>query len=503
MKTQIIQLEPHDDVVSTRDKMGWSQTSRILLVWPDKGRILYRRLDLIILARHSRSLGSQLALVTGDAEVRYNADQVGIPVFNALRQAQDAHWRLPFYRKSRYLRRIPPLNREALREKPDQKQAGWREPRIIYWIAFTSSVLALLALVIVLLPGASISLAPQTQVQEVTLPVMANEKIATLNLAGSLPAHWTSIVVEGRSAISTTGTVQVPVAPASGTIQFINLTESSVTIPVGTLVSTLGSDPIWYATTKEGKVASGIGKTTFIPIQAVQPGESGNLPAGMIQAINGPLGLQLSVINLAPILHGVDKSAPAPNSDDRSRLYNRLLASLSQTAMQELQKRYVDPPIKSGIPILPSLRFSSVIEKIYDPTENFPAEQLQLSLRLEFRALEIYPQDLQNLVTPLLDASLPEDHTVIPDTLNITSLNKPILDEENTARWTLRAQRQIQAVIAPEKAIQLAKGTTIEKARQSLLDHLPVDKTPLIRPFPSWWPYTPFLPFRMDVQIEK
>jgi hypothetical protein len=223
----------------------------------------------------------------------------------------------------------------------------------------------------------------------------------------------------------------------------------------------------------------------------------------MIQAINGPLGLQLSVINLAPILHGVDKSAPAPNSDDRSRLYNRLLASLSQTAMQELQKRYVDPPIKSGIPILPSLRFSSVIEKIYNPTENFPAEQLQLSLRLEFRALEIYPQDLQNLVIPLLDASLPEDHTVIPDTLNITSLNKPILDEENTARWTLRAQRQIQAVIAPEKAIQLAKGTTIEKARQSLLDHLPVDKTPLIRPFPSWWPYTPLLPFRMDVQIEK
>jgi hypothetical protein len=36
MKTQIIQLESHDDIISIRDKMGWSQTSRILLVWPEK-----------------------------------------------------------------------------------------------------------------------------------------------------------------------------------------------------------------------------------------------------------------------------------------------------------------------------------------------------------------------------------------------------------------------------------------------------------------------------------
>ena len=73
MKTQIIQLEAHDDIVSTRDKMGWSQTSRIVLVWPNKGKILDRRLDLVLLQRHSMLLGAQLALVTQEEEILFHA----------------------------------------------------------------------------------------------------------------------------------------------------------------------------------------------------------------------------------------------------------------------------------------------------------------------------------------------------------------------------------------------------------------------------------------------
>jgi hypothetical protein len=237
-------------------------------------------------------------------------------------------------------------------------------------------------------------------------------------------------------------------------------------------------------------------------VQAVQPGASGNLAAGKIQAISGPLGFQLSVTNLSPTRYGLDKPAPAPNSNDRDRLYNQLLTSLRQTALQELQDRYAGTPLEKGVPILSSLRLASVLEKTYSPLDDSPAEQLQLSLRLEFKALEIYPQDLQNLVTPLLDASLPEGFTVLPDTLNIINFNQPILDKENTAHWTLQAQRKIQAVIIPQKVIQLARGLPIEEARQHLLNHLPIVEKPLIRPFPSWSPYMPFLPLRITVMVK-
>jgi hypothetical protein len=503
MKTQIIQLESHDDVISTRDKMGWSQTSRILLVWPEKGKILFRRLDLVILARHSRSLGSQLALVTGDSEVKYYAKDLGIPVYQNTRQAQEMHWRTPFHLRSRSFRRNPPPDWEALREQRQPGETAWSGNRVLYWLAFSASLLALLALAVFFLPGASIDLVPQTQVQKISLPVKAGEDIPSVNLSGSLPAHWTSILVEGRSTITSTGTMKVPVSPASGNVRFTNLTEKAVSVPPGTLISTLGSDPIWFTTVKEGNVPAGIGKTASLPIQAVQPGTSGNLAAGKIQAISGPLGLQLSVTNLAPTRNGVDKPAPAPSADDRTRLYNQLLASLQKTALQELKIRHQDGGVDSGIPITASLRLATIVDQTYTPEENTPANQLELNLRLEFEALEVTAQDLQNLVTPLLDASLPDHYAALPDTLQILSLDEPVLDENNAVHWTLGAQRDNQAIISPEETVQLAKGLPIADARRRLSDYLPISKTPQINPAPSWWPYTPFLSPRIDVNIEK
>jgi hypothetical protein len=503
MKTQIIQLESHDDVISIRDKMGWSQTSRILLVWPEKGKILNRRLDLVVLVRHSRSLGSQLALVTDDPEVKYNAQDLGIPVFKGTRQAQVTHWRTPYHLRSRNLRQNPPPDWEALKEKKLPEKNSWADNRIVYWLAFSSSIVALLALAAFILPGASIDLVPKTQVQEISLPVKASEEFTSVNLSGSLPAHWTTILVEGRSTITSTGTVNVPISPAAGNVRFTNLTEGAVSVPIGTLISTLDTEPIWFTTIKEGKVPAGIGKTASLPIQAVQPGTSGNLAAGKIQAISGPLGLQLSVTNLAPTRNGVDKPAPAPSADDRARIYNQLLASLQKTALQELTDRYQGGAAENGIPIIPSLRLASIIEKSYTPEENTPAEQLQLNLRLEFEALEVPSQALQQLVTPLLDASLPDHYAALPGTLNITALDEPVLDEKNVTHWTLAAQRKIQAIISPDETVQLAKGLPIADARQRLSDHLAISQKPQIVPVPSWWPYTPFLSPRINVNIEK
>jgi hypothetical protein len=501
MKTQIIQLEPHDDVISTRDKMGWSQTSRILLVWPEKGKILVRRLDLIMLRRHSSSLGSQLALVTSDAEVKFNASYLGIPVYPSPRQAQAVHWRIPFYHRPGLLRRSTrPVDLAALKEKAEPKQSPWMNNRIVYWAAFAISLVAVLALAMVILPGAAIHLTPKTQVQELDLPVSASAKYTIINLAGSLPAHQTLIVVEGRGVITATGTIDVPVSQATGSVQFKNLTDDGIIIPAGTRLSTLGSNPIWFITTREGKVAAGIGKTVLVPVQAVQPGKSGNQPAGKIQAVSGPQGFNLSVINPGPLRGGTDAPAPAPTQEDENRLYNQLLNSLRKTALQELNDRYTGTPLESGFPIISSFQFSKILEKNLSPAVKSPGEMLQLSLRLEFKALEISAQDLQQLVTPLLDASLPEGYTILPDTLSVSALTEPVLDDQEIAHWVLLAQRQLQAVIAPEEAVQIARGLPVAKARQALLIRLPLAKSPDIQTFPSWWIYTPFLPLRIQVE---
>ncbi len=86
MKTQILQLEAHDDVITVRDKLGWGQTGRVVLVWPKRKRsgtkvqLLTRRLDLVLLQRHAANLGLQIALVTSDPAVCTHARELYLPV---------------------------------------------------------------------------------------------------------------------------------------------------------------------------------------------------------------------------------------------------------------------------------------------------------------------------------------------------------------------------------------------------------------------------------------
>ena len=174
---------------------------------------------------------------------------------------------------------------------------------------------------------------------------------------------------------------------------------------------------------------------------------------------------------------------------------------MRKTALQELQDRYTGTSIESGLPILPSFQFSRLLEKTLSPAINTPGELLELSLRLEFKAFEVSAQDLQQLVTPLLDASLPEGYTILPGTLSITTLAEPVLDDQEIAHWNLLAQRQLQAVITPEEAVQLARGLPIAEARQLLFDQLPLAGSPEIKTFPSWWPFTPFLPLRIEAEV--
>jgi len=81
MKTQVIHLDPHDDLISIRDRMAWAKTPRILLVWPKRGHVGVRPLDLTLLRRHAEALGAELGIVTRNGEIRAAARELGIPFF--------------------------------------------------------------------------------------------------------------------------------------------------------------------------------------------------------------------------------------------------------------------------------------------------------------------------------------------------------------------------------------------------------------------------------------
>ena len=81
---QIIYLEPDEDVLSIRDRIETAEAKRVLLVVPPYSDVLTRRVDLQVIQRRSAQAGIEVALVTDDGEIRSQAREVGLPVFDSI-----------------------------------------------------------------------------------------------------------------------------------------------------------------------------------------------------------------------------------------------------------------------------------------------------------------------------------------------------------------------------------------------------------------------------------
>ena len=156
MKTQIITLESHDDLISVRDRMSWAKTPRILLVWPKYEKVTLRQVDLKVLQRHASSLGAQLGLVTRERRVRADAEALHIPVFISAREAQRKPW--PTLGRKRLPYHVPDQNLRDKREQLPVLEEAWRVRPVVRVAAFIVGVLSVLLLVALFIPRAQVKL---------------------------------------------------------------------------------------------------------------------------------------------------------------------------------------------------------------------------------------------------------------------------------------------------------------------------------------------------------
>lgn len=519
MKIQLIRLEEHDDIISARDKLGWGQTGRVVLVWPERAgststdtkstsgsqRIsttpLTSQLDLVLLKRRALELGVQVAFVSRHPQVRAHARTLGIPVFRTPREAQTLHWRRSRRRRFAWQRRSIEARRIAFRQQIAEFQshlplaAHTRLPFLVRAIVFTLGILAILALFTALLPGAHISLTPAIQQQEITFPVSARSDITTINLAGEVPTYPTSTIVEGQATITSTTTTLLPDQFATGSIRFTNLTTETITVPLGTIITTPLPSQIRFATTQMGVISPGPGNSILISIQAVVPGSHANLPAGSIRVLEGSLNYRLTATNTASTRGGTERSAPSPSPEDRIQLYNQLVDILRKNALADLEAT-----MTSGDLLIEStLVLDDQLMKSYEPDGTLPATYLHLTLRMQFSAQKISGADLRQLGMNILNANLPEAYSPLPDTLEININSQPQLDREQVAHWQVTARQKLQARLSKEEAVNLTLGLPYQEAIQRLTSTLPLANSPQITIDPQWWPRIPFIPLRISV----
>ncbi|MDD5468598.1 MAG: baseplate J/gp47 family protein [Anaerolineales bacterium] len=503
MKTHILKLENHDDQVSVRDKMGWGKTGRILLVWPERGRILTRRIDLVLLHRHSLSLGAQLGLVSDDPLVRSHARELAIPVFSSVQQANKVSWRQrrktpPSAKAGDTGKRASHAELKALREVAHPAPARWLRSPAVRVVVFTLGVLAVLAIAATLAPGAEISLSPPEQLQEVALTLTASEGIPSPRLSGQVPAHRLTVELSGELSAPASGSILIPYQAAKGSVLITNLTGQAVKLPSGVVVRTADQSPVRFKTSHPGDLPGGVGETISLPIEALLPGSQGNLPAGALTAIEGELGLNLTVNNPQPTSGGDERSVAAPTSADRLRLFTQLEASLAGEALEAARSKLEPGDVLLSTEALESLS----LEKEYQPEERAPADILSLSLRQQYQFLVVRAETLEELGFALLEAGMPDGYQAIPASFKVTHLETPLERQPGNYQWGVKVSRKIKKRITEEQVISAVLGLPVEQALEALGAKVALPSPPEARLSPAWWPRFPILPFRIHVSFE-
>jgi hypothetical protein len=491
VKTQIITLESHDDLISVRDRMSWAKTPRILLVWPKYENVTLRQVDLKVLQRHALSLGAQLGLVTRARRVRQDAEALRIPVFESTGQAQRVAW--PKARRRRWVQRPP---RKDLREQREQvfvKEEAWRVHPATRVGAFLLGVTSVLVLVVLFIPRAQVVLHPESKMQSIVLPVIAGPSVESVFITGSIPAHEKRVIVEGAQTVIVTGQGVTPQSQAKGAVIFRNLTQRAVTIPAGTVVRTV--DNIRFATTRDGEVAAGVEETLELPVEAVESGRAGNVEAETIVVVEGRLGLSLSVANPEPLTGGRETPSVQASDADRERAQEQLMEKLEDDARAQL----TDEMQAGDVLFEDTFAVSQTLSEVYDPPAGAAGTKLTLTMQVEFSALYAAASDLTQLASLALNASLPAGFSGDSDELALKPETRPIMNDDGFTRWTVRAERRIVQQISNAQVTQMIQGISARRAQRLLDKSLPLEDAPEIHLSPSWWPWVPIVPFRISV----
>lgn len=497
MKTQIIQLDPHDDKASVRDKIIWSKAERLVLVWPGRNRILTSRLDLKMVQRYARHRNAQIGLVTLDPDVRVNASALEIPVVDDLSSLDQMPWpeepdpSAPLLRSERTS--IDELGTRIERARP---RRGRSLPQAVRVLIFSAAVLSIITAAAILLPSAELVIDPPRTQEERTmhLPLPADPS-DTDSETNHSPLREDQVRVAGTIRITTTGSKLEPGEYASGEVEFTNLDAEVVIVPAGTTVRVPGDQELYFVTQSRLSLPADTGVSRTASVVASIPGTRGNVPAGDISSIDGDLGLQVSISNPEPVRGGTVISQAAVTASDlevaRAELRQELIDEAEQILLASLGS---DEELIQG-----SLGVAEVRSEQFDRQVGEIADTIHLELEIIVEALFVNVERLASELHAEIQTDTSLTYQLVPGSLELQSI---VLAERSSSD-------QYSLVIGSRYALfrSIDKGnlSTIirgvkpdEAARRIELAYPRVDYSLSVRP--AWYPAIPLLPQQIDIR---
>ncbi|QPC80894.1 hypothetical protein G4Y79_14375 [Phototrophicus methaneseepsis] len=344
---QYIQLDQGDDVPLVRDRMSFLRGKRALIIWPERGTALTRKLDLVMVQREARRRAVQIAFVTHDAEVIKNARELGISTFETIREAERGRWKRGWGKVAakRYQKpaqepepeQLKPLASRITNQNQRSRIRSFLERIIVLVVLF--GVVGGVAYIV--MPYATVTVALATQQVDIDVTIYADPTAQNIDVENRvIPATRLPATVQTAVSIPTTGTQQLGTTQAIGIVTFTNNTSERIIIPEGTIVQTSGDSPVEFETTGDANLSPGNGQTTNAGVTATDDfvGEIGNVEAGQINTIIGEFAQQVSVSNASATTNGDTQVFQVVTQSDQDNLLAQARAQLQNIAYQEMKR---------------------------------------------------------------------------------------------------------------------------------------------------------------------
>jgi hypothetical protein len=202
------------------------------------------------------------------------------------------HWRLRVRQKNAIYWAKPVYLETLLKQKRPQDKP-WQSHNAVRVISFLISLLAILTLAALIIPGAKITISPQVETQSMILPVTADPSLSVVNHStGSLPVDTLNVIVEDSISIEATGTTTIPDKFSSGTIRLKNISDHVVPVHKA-IVTTL--EKIRYDLLQQrNKPINCTCKNYWMLLSKRSPRYQEEPAAGSLIAIEGEVGLELA-----------------------------------------------------------------------------------------------------------------------------------------------------------------------------------------------------------------
>ncbi len=494
----VAHLEASDDAAAIRERLRSAQAERILLVVPQDCPGLDSLVDLKLLGRQVIALDKQVALVTKDRKLKELAQGLGFHTFSSVERGRRADWQDSKLLANHFLAASPRYRSasDAVPVPVATEALGLGE-KILFAFIFLAMLAFLALTLIVFVPTATVTVRPVTYPVSTTITIQADpdlEGVDFINLR--VPARVVETEFVGSDEIATTALRDEPSIRAIGEVVFTNRRPQATTVISGTIVSTSAGTTVRFRTMQEAALPPRVGGRARVPIEAVEPGPSGNVAAYTINAVEGPMDRQVNVINAAPTQSGAMSQVTYVTNADKEQLRETLLQRLRQEGYDSLAAE-----LNESESLPPESLLAFVLSETYDKFPGEVADSLELHMRALVRGTVIDREDAELLGLRMLQEEVREGFQLLPEETVFQIGEVSEADYDGTLTFEMRTEGLTWEEIDQTAIREGIKGKSMTQAEEYLQRHLRLVEEPSVQISPEWWGRVPWLLFRIFVNV--